>query len=152
MRQEEQRLSAADAEVWRARIRDLIKHEDELVNQRIGWLMQVQGLLFAALGFAWGNATFPLIALLACLGIATALSIWSAISLYSPAVHELREWWKKHRPADAFDGPDIIGLWLPSSYTGKLLRPWRAMPLIFILAWAGVVAISWVFPLAHIKA
>ena len=36
--------------------RELIEHEDNLVNHRIGWILNLQGFLFAALGLgasAW---------------------------------------------------------------------------------------------------
>lgn len=35
------------------RIRNLIRHENELINQRLTWLGTFQGLLLAALAFAW---------------------------------------------------------------------------------------------------
>jgi hypothetical protein len=37
-------------------VRQMIYHEGELINHRIGWLVTLQGLLFAALGFAWNDA------------------------------------------------------------------------------------------------
>jgi len=36
-------------------IRTMIEHENLLVNYRLTWLIALQGLLFAALGFAWGK-------------------------------------------------------------------------------------------------
>lgn len=35
-----------------ARVRDKVEHEDELVHQRMTWLMTLQGLLFTAYGFS----------------------------------------------------------------------------------------------------
>ena len=136
------RLSVEQAKDWQTEIRDLIKHENDLVNQRLGWLIQIQGLLFAALAFAWEKAPWPLTALLSFLGIATAISLSSILLIYSPAVREMRQWWVDHRPDGAIEGPDIIGKWLPSSGIARYLRPWRALPAIFIVAWIGVLALS----------
>jgi len=38
-------------------IRQMIAHEDDLINHRLTWLAQLQGFLFAALGFAWEKAS-----------------------------------------------------------------------------------------------
>ena len=139
------KLSAKKAQAWQPVIRELIKHENDLVNQRLGWLIQIQAILFAALAFAWKNAPFALTILLSFLGIATAGSLWSALALYSPAVRGLRKWWSDHRPDGGVEGPDVIGLWAPSEGVGWYLRPWRALPAIFIIAWAGVLVLSWFY-------
>jgi len=138
----EQRLSAEQATEWRPVIRELIKHENDLVHQRLGWLIQMQGLLFAALAFAWGRAPKELTILLALLGMATSLSLWSVLKLYSPAIRGLKGWWEDHRPEGAIEGPDVIGLWSPSSGIESLLRPWRALPIVFGAAWAGVLVLA----------
>lgn len=140
---ENKRLSQAEGLAWQTVIRNLIKHENELVNQRLSWLVQIQGLFFAALAFAWERAPRELTFLLAILGIATAVSLWTALGLYSPAVRGLRAWWQEHRPEGSIEGPDVIGLWRPSQKLGRLLRPWRALPCIFIAAWIGVIVVAW---------
>jgi hypothetical protein len=37
--------------------REMVRHENELMNHRVSWLLTLQGLLFTALGFAWDKAT-----------------------------------------------------------------------------------------------
>jgi len=132
-------------------IRDLIKDENDLVNQRLGWLIQMEGLLFAALAFVWNRApngdAAPkgLTILLAFLGIATVVSLWSALSLYSPAIRDMKKWWEDHQPEGTIDEPEgkgVIGMWHPSEGIGELLRPWRALPIIFVTAWVGVLILS----------
>jgi hypothetical protein len=139
------KLPVDAAPVWQATIRELIKHENDLVNQRMGWLIQIQGLLFAALGFAWKAAPASLVFLICTLGVATAVSLWSALALYSPAVRQLRNWWEDRRPDDIVEGPDVIGFWSPCSGIACLLRPWRALPAIFIIAWISVLILSWFY-------
>jgi len=34
-------------------LRSMVRHENDLINQRMGWLLQLQGFLFAALAFGW---------------------------------------------------------------------------------------------------
>ena len=138
------KLSEDEAEVLSAVIRDLIKHENELVNQRIGWLAQLQGLLFAALAFAWDKAPLPLTLLLSLVGILTAVSVRTALVHYSPTVQDLNTWWKKHRPDSMADAPYVIGSdnpHKPGSFTWRL-RPWRALPFIFGGAWLGVAVLA----------
>ena len=38
---------------YEAVVREMITREDELTNQRMLWMAAFNGLLFAALGFAW---------------------------------------------------------------------------------------------------
>ncbi len=38
---------------WPDAVRDLIQHENNLINHRIGWMATLEGLLFAALSFSW---------------------------------------------------------------------------------------------------
>jgi len=121
-------------------IRELIRHENDVVHQRLTWLIQSQGLLFAALAFAWQKAP-ALAIMLPVLGIATALSMWAAIANYSPAVRGLRNWWEINVSDEDKKGRLVIGRWAPSKGINKSLRPWRALPIIFIAAWIIVLLI-----------
>jgi hypothetical protein len=40
-------------------VRDMIKHENELVNQRLTWMFTLQGPLFAASSFLWKENILP---------------------------------------------------------------------------------------------
>jgi hypothetical protein len=139
------KLSSEESKFWQPVIRELIKQENDLVNQRMTWLIQSQGLLFTAVAFAWEKAPKALTLLISILGVATALSLWSAIGLYSPAVRELRTWWDEHRSDDSVVAPGgdgVMGRWSPSSGIGRYFRPWRALPLIFIVAWMGILILA----------
>lgn len=41
------------------RIREMIKHENELINHRVTWLLVIQGFSYTAVGVAW-DSKFPL--------------------------------------------------------------------------------------------
>ncbi len=124
-----------------AAYRELIRHENDLVSQRLTWLIQSQGLLFTALGFAWKNA--PELAIpLALLGIASTISIATAISFYSPTVRKLARDWeatKEELTPELHANRKVMGENAPSQGIGRLLRPWRALPVIFVLGWTFVV-------------
>jgi len=121
----------ADAEI----IRKLIEHENNLQNYRLTWLMTIQGLLFAALGFAWDKQDARgLVSIFCILGILVSLSSWSALKLTANAFQDLHNWWDSHKPSD-YDGPPIIGH--KSNFNALLwiLRPWRILPWAFAVGW-----------------
>ena len=129
---------------WAPVVRELIMHENELVNQRLGWLIQVQGLLFAALAFAWAEAPRSLTLVLVGLGIAVALSLRTAIGMYSPAVRGRVKWLEERLPEHvSIDEALVIGRKAESRGIGKLMRPWRALPIIFVIGWiaVGIIAV-----------
>jgi cyanate permease len=77
-------------------VREMITREDELTNQRMLWMAAFNGLLFAALGFAWekSDARFFEI-VLSALGIAS--SFLNGLTLISAmtAQRRLLLWWRK---------------------------------------------------------
>jgi hypothetical protein len=96
-------------EDYEAVVRRMIQHEDELVNQRMTWLLTFNGFLVAALGFAWGRThATPLITAICVMGIAVSLA--SAVLLWSAgrAHPRLRKWWQDYRHKDHF-GPGVVG-------------------------------------------
>jgi hypothetical protein len=120
-------------------IRDMIYKEVEFINHRVTWLVTLQGLLFAALGFAWKDGK-ELIPVLCVLGIGVSLT--SLIPLWSAqhAIERLyREWNLKKDPA--YNGPDVIGYY--SRIPGiKLIMPWLLLPLMFSVSWIAVLALG----------
>lgn len=118
--------------------REMIFKEGEYINHRITWLVTLQGLLFTALGFAWGGGK-NLIAVLAAVGILSSLSIGLVLVVGTMAAHSLvRDWGKLHPD---YEGPPVVG----RGYTHPALRwllPWFLLPVLFALAWVGVVIVN----------
>src|SRR5205085_12141104 len=56
-------------------IREMIKQESDVSNHRLTWMVTLQGLLFAGLGFAWkeGKALITVLAILGVLSSASSL-------------------------------------------------------------------------------
>ena len=141
MSSNEEKLSSEQVDKEEPVVRELIRHENDLVHQRLTWLIQSQGLLFTALAFAWDKE--PRLALmLPILGIATAISMWTAIAMYRPALGRLHNWWDTHVSDEHKKGRPELGRWSPSKGLSRLLRPWRALPLIFIFAWVGALSVK----------
>ena len=115
-------------------IRAMVEEENNVQNNRLTWLMTIQGLLFAALGFAWDKEDARILVSVFCvLGVIVALSSWSALQLSGAAYDELRTWWEKYVPKN-YEGPPIMGSTTkPKSSIHWILRPWRLLPWIFIL-------------------
>ena len=123
-------------------IRSMLQHEDRLVNDRINWLTTVQGLLFASLGFAWDKKdTKVLIAVFSFIGVMVALSAWSSLIISNEARRDLVVWWDNNKPVSYTD-PDVIGTRAFDGTLTRLMRPWRALPFLFILGWIFVFFVN----------
>jgi hypothetical protein len=119
-------------------IREMIRHENDLIHHRITWFGTLQGLLFAALAFAWGKNNITILTyLLAMLGIVLSISTYYAIQASLKAIKTLREWWDNNKNLD-YVGPDIIGR-RPDSKSIPFLRPYVVFPASFLIAWAIIL-------------
>lgn len=112
-------------------IRAMIEHENHLVNYRLTWLITLQGLLFAALGFAWDKRdAWQIIVVFCVMGIFSAVSCLVSLSYTQHAIYRLEKWWEKYKP-ERYDGPEMIGF--PLSRAALLTLPWLILPVLFIL-------------------
>ncbi|MCQ8106401.1 hypothetical protein NP590_20020 [Methylomonas sp. SURF-2] len=124
--------SSDDANV----IREMIKHENQLVDQRINWMSTIQGLLFAALAFSWDKANC-LIPLLCGLGGVIAVITIINLGLATAATQLLLNWYKANHPS--YSGPPIIGLYIKSPVDCKYIPYITSLPIwmtfAFLIAW-----------------
>ena len=113
-------------------IREMIRHEDQLLIGRTNWMIMLQGLFFAALAFSWTRLSITL--LIVVLGIVFSLLFIPYLNLSDRAIAELLRWWNANS-AD-YDGPPVVGLdhrdvpALPWKFL-----PWRLLPFIFCISW-----------------
>jgi cell division protein FtsW (lipid II flippase) len=96
-----------------------------------------QGLLLAALAFAWDkDDTWWIVIILCLVGLAVALSTWVATLRANEAIERVNEWWDDSKP------PDCLGLGVEriKGHEGKLqkLMPGRFLPLTFFIAWMAI--------------
>jgi hypothetical protein len=121
-------------------IRAMIMHENEIINDRLTWLLTFQGLLLAALGFAWGaKDSKPLVRIFAAVGIVVSFISAFGLLAATSAMYGLVDWWVQHRPPD-YAGPDVIGGALPTGWPRVLgyVTSWNLFPLLFIAAWIAI--------------
>src|SRR6478736_6173955 len=105
-------VMASTQEEQRAVIREMIDQENDLRNQRLGYLLTLNGFLFAALAFGWDRArSDPLVLLIGILGTAIGVSGIASMRISNLAIERLRDW------SDRFTGPPAVqqvGDWEPA--------------------------------------
>lgn len=121
-------------------MRDMIIHESEAINQRVNWLVTLQGLLFTALAFAWDKNSRAVIYIIGFLGITTSVSILLALTSDYIATVRWLEDWENHKAHD-YNGPRIMGYPSGKSLVNPLM-PWFLVPIAFVLAWIAVLIVN----------
>jgi len=115
-------------------VRSMIEHENNLINYRITWLVTLQGLLMAGLGFAWDKQDARnLVGIFCGMGALVAFSCWLELRLSSKAFIDLFKWWDPH--SVGYSGPPVIGHRAEKKSLRGLLRAHRLLPWIFIVGW-----------------
>jgi len=121
-------------------IREMIRHEDDLMNQRLMWLLTLEGLLFATLGFVWGKpAAASVVFTVSTVGIVAAASTTVALHFAQVAVLHLRLWWDQRKPTT--DGPPVIGYHEEWTFLGYA-APWRLIPLLLMIGWLAMTLLA----------
>src|SRR5438105_10912852 len=97
-------------EIYEATVRKMITREDELTNQRMLWMAAFNGLLFAALGFAWGKTDAKFLTIVfSILGVAASALNGLALIFASNAQHRLLNWWHENK-SESYRGPGVMGV------------------------------------------
>jgi hypothetical protein len=125
--------------------REMIKTENELIDHRLTWLGIFQGLLLAALGFAWrDNKAGAILFVICALGAIVAVSIGIGTYRANKAIACLTAEWDKLRQGKYPDycGPDVEGV---RSHSGWFwwLMPGYAIPWTFVVGWVAIAVICY---------
>lgn len=126
-------------------LREMIRHEDELRDDRLGYLLTLNGFLFAALAIVWNGddgAAMAFVVMLSIFGMVTGFSARAAQNISQTAVSNLRE-----MAPDA--NPPIMGVTGHEPLDRRVgalsqaFAPWTVLPLLFIVGWpmVGLVGI-----------
>jgi hypothetical protein len=137
--------------------RQLVQEENHRINERMTWLVQLEGLLFAAVGFVWGKPDDQRIVIaLAVLGIFSTAAIFTSLWWAVKAMDDIERDWR-----DGFGqyycGPRVIGKgWTTVAGPDDarkmkrqrmfLLHPPFAVPSVSFVAWCAVLIIRIGFP------
>jgi hypothetical protein len=118
----------------------MLREENTLRDQRLSYVLTINGFLFAGLGFAWnGPEAKRLVVLLAVFGVAIALITMQAMETSSQAFAELRKCGEALRPDD---GLPLVGLWgeqikgLAKFF--RWLQPWYGLPGALLIVWPAL--------------
>ena len=121
----------------KATVREMIAHEDSQINRRITWLCQLQGFLFASLGFSW-DKSHRLSIVLAVLGIAVALLVLTGLIAATLELRRVRKYWLTFKPDD-HEGPDILGFFPSKVPFTAFMSPDNLLPLVLVAGWIFVL-------------
>jgi hypothetical protein len=129
---------AADIQLYEA-IRSEIKHEDDLIGQRVSWFTASQAFLLTALAIAHqgkttlptptNNALFPLIPIVA---LSASVLIFCGVVAGIAALFQ----WRARLHALTRRHPELPRLRNDAWIMGMGWSAPLALPLVFILAWA----------------
>jgi hypothetical protein len=121
---------------WYKQLTYQIDREDGLIHQRLTWMMQIEGLLFTALGFAaTGHADdtlrAALLVVLPIVGTATALLVFFGVAAARATIDGLRV---RYRMAERFT--ELVP---PCGDGGLVTSSW--LPWVVIFAWVALWAL-----------
>jgi hypothetical protein len=117
----------------------MLREENSLRNQRLSYILTINGFLFAGLGFAWnGPEANRLVVLLAVFGMAIALITIQAMATSNQAFSALGK--RGNELPD--DGLPLVGLW-GDQITGRAkyfrwLQPWYGLPVALLIVWPAL--------------
>jgi hypothetical protein len=117
-------------------IREMIRHENELINNRLTWLCQIQGFLFAALAVTWKYPETEYVRSIFCLaGIFVSISSYYGINAATKAIDKLYKIGNGEK--STYD--PIIGLKIDPSDPSEKMLPWNSLPVIFESIWILII-------------
>lgn len=126
---------------WPETIRDLIKHENELIANRFTWTAAFQGFLFTALAFSWDKSVnqHSLVILLCLLGISLAGLSFLSLLLAHIAISRLLNKWSEHNKHNS-NKDDLLPVWgwIELNSLLGITAPWLILPIFLVLAWVFI--------------
>jgi hypothetical protein len=117
----------------RAAIREMVRFANELINHRLSWLGTLQGLLFAALAFAWKDAG-GVVYVVCSVGLLVALSTGVATHDANKAL-DLLERRFDDLGYDEASSIETLGVRGRNRGGYGWLMPGKFLPWLFALAW-----------------
>ena len=121
-------------------VRDMIRRENELTNQRMQWMAAFNGLMFAALGFAWDKPGVKFLTTIFCLlGISASFLSGLALIYASNAQRRLLFWWRSNK-SKTYTGPGVMGCEpLDKKMITLYFSPWIILSFVFTAGWLAIL-------------
>lgn len=144
-------LTAWETEKYYQALRELIKHEDSLLNERVKILVSLQTLLFGVVAVFWGTQGLEVLLLIA-VGMLTTISYSADIGNSASALGRLTRLWPRHFGVENNDQlpsgvPPCVGMDVRSRGTWYL--PGSLLPRAFLVLWVFVFLIKMIYTLRH---
>lgn len=117
-------------------LRAMVRHENDLIHQRLGWMFTLQGLLFTAVGFLWRTSGF-LTEVLGAVGLLSCLSIGYTLARGLGAIKTLLSHATAREKLSLHPGVPIIGA---SREPVEWLLPARFLPWVLGAAWLTLLS------------
>lgn len=110
--------------------RELRRHESDLINHRITWMVTFHSLLVAAVSFSWGKDVFLVVGFTVAGAIISASS-WISVAIAVHAQLQIDIWWNKHVP----ERPSALPIAYNANRYLKPFLPWHFWPALTLLGW-----------------
>lgn len=141
---------ASNTQKYAEAVRTMIAHEDSLLDNRMNWLLVVQGLLFAALGSLKEAApAIPgLVYVLIAFGFLISIASKVAFISSDRAIQNLLAYWDEHLKAANQrweDYPPVFGAAIQDRTLMRLdrvLSPRNLLPWAFALGWLVILVLK----------
>lgn len=138
MSSQQDKVSYDQAFQWISVVREMIEHENGLINQRMTWMWTLQGLLLTAIGLV-GKANPFLVTVIAIVGLIFSTSIGYSLERGTRTIRDLlhiaREY--KENLSPVIELPPTIGA---RSKGQQWLMPNRCLPWVFTVVWISILA------------
>jgi len=120
------------------RIRRIIQNENTLENNRLQWMLVIQGFLLTGLGASIKSDIIVNISIIfAIIGFVTSLSTFSHLIHSRMAMHKASTEFKKKFPN--YQGPKVIGLDVGElKWYFRFIVPPYVLPVLFMVTWVAV--------------
>ena len=125
-------------------VREMIRHEDVLLNQRLTWMWTLQGLLFGSTSLLWGK-DWRGVVIIGFVGLLSCISIGYSLSRGLKAVRELLgvAAGRKKELGEDVKIPPTIG---SRTKAIEWLLPGHFLPWLFGLAWVLIIILRMLQP------
>ena len=142
---------ASKTDEYAEAVRSMIAHEDNLLNNRMNWLLVVQGLLFTALAGTFKEAVSPIpgfVYILIAFGFLISISSKVAFISGDRAIRNLLGYWHEHLKStnrNWKDFPPVFGAAVHEQTLMRLdrfLSPRNLLPWAFALGWIVILALK----------
>jgi hypothetical protein len=133
--------------------REQVRHEDDLINQRLSWLLPIEGVLLVAFTTVLSvdelkSHSIWLNGIIAGFGFVFGLFTFSGLATATDSIRRLRIQWNKYAAKRVASEPEIEDfppLCYKSTIPGDLLFAGSGIPFIAMWVWGALSAVSIIY-------